>query len=63
MSDEKKDRFQSVDKAVDRLREEFEETVEGSKSAGEKATKEVRETIDELEERVAKLRKREKEES
>lgn len=58
---EKKDRFQNVDKAIERVRKELDEAVEESKQAGGKATKEVRETIDELEERVAKLRKREKE--
>ena len=58
MSDEKKDRFKRVDSALDRVREEFDEAVDGSRQTGGKAAKEVREAIDELEERIANLRKK-----
>jgi len=62
MTEEKKDRFKSVDKAIARVREEFNEVVDDSKDTGNKARKEVREAIDDLEARVDKLRKRDKEE-
>ena len=58
---EKKDRFQNVDRAIDRVREELNEAVEGSKQAGSTAAKEAREAIDELEDRLGKLRKRDEE--
>lgn len=58
---EKKDRFQGVDKAIDRVRDELDEAVEESKQAGGAAAKEVREAIDDLENRLAKLRKRDEE--
>lgn len=61
MSEEEKDRFQRVDRAVDRVREELDEAVEGTRAAGTSASKEVREAIDDLEERVRKLRHREEE--
>lgn len=61
MSEEENDRFQRVDRAVDRVREELNEAVEGSKMAGSKASKEVREAIDTLEERVRRLRRRDEE--
>jgi signal transduction histidine kinase len=54
---EKEDRFQGVDKAIDRVREELDEAVEESKEAGSSAAKEVREAIDDLEERLSNLRK------
>lgn len=58
MSEERKDRFQRVDNAIDRVREEFNEAVDDSREAGSKARSEVREAIDNLEDRVQKLRKR-----
>ena len=58
MSEEKKDRFKSVDNALGRVREEFDDAIEGSRQAGGKAAKEVREAIDELEERISNLRKK-----
>jgi hypothetical protein len=62
MTDGKQDRFEGVEKAVDRVREELDEAVEETKQASGKATEEVRETLDRLEDRVAKLRKRDREE-
>lgn len=61
MSEEKKDRFQRVDRALDRVREELDEAVDGTKVAGSKASKEVREAIDDVEDRISRLRKRNKE--
>lgn len=58
MTDQEGDRFDRVDKALDRVREEFNEAVEDSKAAGGKAAKEVREAIDTLENRVSKVRER-----
>ena len=58
MSDEKKDRFQRIDRAIDEVREELDEAVDGTKAAGGKASKEVREAIDELEDKVGNLRTR-----
>lgn len=58
---DKKDRFEGVDNAIDRVREELDEAVEESKEAGSAAAREVRESIDDLEERLAKLRKRDEE--
>lgn len=58
MADEKKDRFKRVDAAVDKAREELDEAVDGTKAAGSKASKEVREALDEVEERIGNLRKR-----
>jgi gas vesicle protein len=60
MTDDKQDRFEGVEKAVDRVREELDEAVEETKEASETATEEVRETLDRLEDRVAKLRKRDR---
>jgi len=62
MADEGKDRFKRVDRALDKVREELDDAVEGSKAAGSRASKEVREAIDDVEDRVARLRKRDKEE-
>ncbi len=61
MAEEKKDRFKRIDSAIDKIREEVDDVAEGGKSAGGKATKEVREAIDALENKVDSLRKREKE--
>ena len=58
---DKKDRFEGVDDAIDRVREELDEAVEESKEAGSAAAKEVREAIDDLEERLSNLRKRDQE--
>lgn len=60
MSERDRDRFERVDRAIERVREELDEAVEESKAAGGKASKEVREAIDDLEERVANLRGRER---
>lgn len=59
MSDDEQGQFQRVDQAVERVREEMDEAVEGTKAAGTKASREVREAIDELEEKVRQLRNRE----
>lgn len=58
---EKEDRFEGVDNAIDRVREELDETVEESKEAGSAAAREVREAIDDLEDRLANLRERKEE--
>ncbi len=58
MSDEKKDRFKRIDSAIDKVREELDEAADESKELGGKATKEVREAIDELEAKVKNLRKK-----
>lgn len=58
MSDEKKDRFKRIDSAIDRVRKELDEAADESKELGGKATREVRESIDELEAKVDNLRKR-----
>lgn len=58
MSEDKKDRFKKIDSAIDQVRDELDEAVEGTKAAGGKASKEVREAIDELEQRVENLRKK-----
>ncbi|MFP4590721.1 MAG: hypothetical protein ACLFMX_01340 [Halobacteriales archaeon] len=56
MSDD--DRFERVDRALDRLREELDEVIEEGREAGGKAATEVREAIDDVEERLARLRDR-----
>jgi predicted nucleotide-binding protein (sugar kinase/HSP70/actin superfamily) len=61
MSEEKKDRFKRIDGAIDKVREEIDEAADESKELGGKATKEVREAIDNLEERVSNLRKKKEE--
>lgn len=61
MTDDDSDRFESVDRAIDRVRNELNEAIDGSKSAGERAAKEAREAVDELEDRLRALRKREEE--
>jgi prefoldin subunit 5 len=58
MSDEKKDRFKRIDSAIDKVREELDEAADESKELGGKATKEVREAIDDLEAKVKNLRKK-----
>lgn len=58
---EKKDRFKRIDAAIDKIREEVDDATESGKSAGGKATKEVREAIDTLESKVDNLRKRKEE--
>jgi uncharacterized coiled-coil DUF342 family protein len=58
MSEEKKDRFKRIDGAIDKIREEVDEAADESKELGEKATKEVREAIDNLEEKLGSLRKK-----
>ena len=55
---EEKDRFQRVDRALERVREELDEAVEGSKAAGTEASKDVRQAIDQVEERLRNLRRR-----
>ncbi len=59
MSDNDPDRFSAVDDAIDRVRSELNEAIEGSKSAGGRAARETREAVDELEERLRSLRRRE----
>lgn len=58
---EKKDRFQGVDRAIDRVREELDDAVEDTKAAGSNASREVREALDNVEERVKRLRERKEE--
>lgn len=58
---EEDDRFGGVDEAIDRVREELDEAVEESREAGGAAAREVREAIDDLEDRLAKLRRRNEE--
>lgn len=62
MSDDERGEFERVDRAVDRVREELDEAVEGTRAAGTKASREVREAIDELDERVKSLRRRQQDE-
>lgn len=62
MSDEKKDRFQRIDRSIAKIREELDEAVDDSQELGGKATKEVREAVDNLESKVKSLRKKDKEE-
>lgn len=61
MTDDDNDRFRKVDTAIDRVRSELNEAIEGSKSAGGRAATEAREAVDELEERLRALRRREEE--
>ncbi len=58
MSEEKKDRFKRIDSAIDKIREEIDDVAEGGRSAGGKASREVREAIDNLEAKIERLRKR-----
>ena len=62
MTDEKKDRFKRIDKSIAKVREEIDEAVDESQELGGKATKEVREAVDELEKKVKNLRKKDEEE-
>ena len=57
---EKKDRFKRIDAAIDRIRGEIDDVEEGGKAAGGKATKEVREALNSLENKVENLRNRKK---
>ena len=59
---EEKDRFRGVERAIERVREELDDAVDGTRAAGSKASREVREALDEAEERVKRLRRRQKEE-
>lgn len=61
MTEEKKDRFKRIDGAIDKVREEVDEAVDESQELGGKATKEVREAIDNLENKVRNLRKKDEE--
>lgn len=61
MSEEKKDRFKRIDGAIDKIREEVDEAVDDSQELGGKATKEVREAVDNLENKVRNLRKKDEE--
>ena len=61
-TDENGDRFASVGEAVGRVRSELDEAVDGTKQAGSRATKGVREAIDDLEDRITDLRKKRDEE-
>lgn len=58
MSEKKPDRFKRIDSAIDRIRDEVNDLTEGGRSAGGKATQEVREALDSLEGKVENLRKR-----
>lgn len=62
MSEDDRGQFEGVDEAIDRVREELDEAVEGTRAAGTKASREVREAIDELEERLTSLRRRQQDE-
>ena len=59
MAEEKKERFKRIDNAIEKIRTEVDDIAEGGKSARGKATKEVREALDALDNKVDKLRKRE----
>lgn len=61
MSEDDGDRFQKVDKAIERVRAELDEAVDETKEAGQKARREAREAIDDLEARIDALRKRDEE--
>lgn len=61
MSDDEPDRFKRVDRAIDRVRDELDDAVQGTKAAGSKTSKEVREAIDNLEDKLTALRNREEE--
>jgi archaellum component FlaC len=56
MSDDQTDRFDRIDSAIERIRGEVDEAADDSKELGEKATREVREAIDDLEAKVRNLR-------
>jgi hypothetical protein len=56
MSDKDSDRFDRIDTAIDKIRTEVDDAAESGKSAGSKATKEVREAIDALEQKVDNFR-------
>lgn len=58
MTDEKKDRFKRIDRAITKVRSEVDEAVDESKELGGKASDEVREALDELEDKVSALRKK-----
>lgn len=62
MADEKKDRFQRIDRTIEKVREELDEAIDESKALGGKASKEAREAIDELENKINNLRKKDQEE-
>lgn len=55
---EKKDRFQRVDRALERVREELDEAVDDSRELGDRAAREVREAIDDVEDKLKNLRRR-----
>jgi vacuolar-type H+-ATPase subunit H len=59
MSDSDSDRFDRIDGAVEKLRNEVDEAVDESKELSEKATKEVQEAIDDLENKLSNLREEE----
>lgn len=63
MTEEKKDRFKRIDKAIDKVRSEVDEAADDSKALGGKATKEVREALDNLEDKVSNLRKKKDDEA
>lgn len=61
MTDEERDRFKKIDGAIAKIREEVDEVAGETKELGGKATKEVREAIDDLEDKVSGLRKKKEE--
>lgn len=58
MADAQDDRFTTVDRAIDTVRGELDEAIEGTKSAGSKAAAEVRSALDDAEDRLDDLRDR-----
>ena len=61
MTEEKKDRFKRIDSAIDKIRDEVDDAADSGKAAGGKATKEVKEALDHLEDKVKNLRKKKEE--
>jgi len=61
MPDEETDRFRRIDSAIDKVRSEVDEAVDESKELGGKATAEVQEALDNLEEKVTALRRKDEE--
>ena len=58
MSNQEKDRFKRVDRAIAQVRKEFDEVIDGSREAGSEAREDVREAIDDVEARIDRLRNR-----
>lgn len=55
------DRFESVEEALDEVRKELDEAVEGTKHAGSEASRKVREALNTVDDRISKLQERNEE--